>query len=111
MALIYYLSSAPVQADLPEIKHFDKVLHFIAYGVLGICYWLCLVAYKCKKSYSLAVLFSFIYGCSDEFHQSYIPGRTPDVFDIVADTSGALVCVFVANCLYLYYLKRNGLSS
>ena len=30
-----------------------------------------------------------LFGASDEFHQSFVPGRDTDVFDWVADTLGA----------------------
>jgi VanZ family protein len=36
------------------------------------------------------VLFCIIYGISDEFHQSFIPGRFPNIWDVLADGLGAL---------------------
>jgi VanZ family protein len=38
-----------------------------------------------------AVLISTLYGVSDEYHQLFVPGRTFDVFDIVADAIGSTV--------------------
>ncbi len=35
------------------------------------------------------------YGASDEFHQSFVPGRTPAVDDVIADALGAGVAVAV----------------
>lgn len=40
------------------------------------------------------------YGVSDEFHQSFVPGRTPDVADWMADMAGAFAGV------WLYRLSR-----
>ncbi|MCO4783687.1 MAG: VanZ family protein [Candidatus Cloacimonetes bacterium] len=111
MTLIFNLSSGPVGVELPTIDHLDKILHFFAYGFLAICYWIALITYKVKKNYPIAVGLTFLFGCSDEFHQSFIPSRTPELLDIVADTCGAVVCVFVVNCLYLSYLKRNSTSA
>jgi VanZ family protein len=34
-----------------------------------------------------------VYGASDEFHQRFVPGRTADVLDWLADSLGA--CAFV----------------
>lgn len=31
-----------------------------------------------------------VYGASDEYHQSFIPGRAPQVIDVLADFAGAL---------------------
>jgi len=39
----------------------------------------------------LAVIIASLYGASDEFHQIFTPGRTPDVFDWLTDTAGAFV--------------------
>jgi VanZ family protein len=41
------------------------------------------------------VAFCVAYGVSDEFHQSFVPGRTPDVADIYADAAGAIAAVAV----------------
>ena len=42
-----------------------------------------------------AVALSALYGASDEFHQWFVPGRTADVYDWLADCSGAAVGVAV----------------
>ena len=46
-----------------------------------------------------AGLIATLYGISDEMHQSFTPGRSPDAFDVIADavgaTLGALVCVAI----------------
>ena len=45
---------------------------------------------------ALAVAFSFLYACLDEFHQLFVDGRCGQPFDVAVDTSGALVAVAVA---------------
>jgi VanZ family protein len=40
-----------------------------------------------------ALLAASLFGVTDEWHQAYVPGRAPDVFDWVADTWGAAVAV------------------
>ena len=37
-----------------------------------------------------AMLIAVAYGVSDEVHQSYVPGRVADVYDIATDAIGAL---------------------
>jgi VanZ family protein len=39
------------------------------------------------------VLLVIVYGASDEFHQYFVPGRQADVFDLMADSLGAVVLV------------------
>jgi VanZ family protein len=51
----------------------------------------------------LAVAIVSLYGVSDEVHQAFVPGRNADVFDWVADTTGALVA---AGVIHLYTSRR-----
>lgn len=39
------------------------------------------------------VVLAGLYGLTDEFHQRYVPGRTPDLRDVLADVIGAGVVV------------------
>lgn len=44
-----------------------------------------------------AVLIAAVYASTDEFHQIFVPGRTPSIHDVMIDTCGALLaqcCVF-----------------
>jgi VanZ family protein len=38
---------------------------------------------------ALGALFTIAFGMSDEFHQRFTPGRSPDLLDVLADTIGA----------------------
>lgn len=102
MGTIFFLSHQPgdtiVLLDVPNI---DKLLHSLVYGVLAAS-TLYAVPERIVRQYPwrtgvLVVLFCLAYGLSDEFHQSFIPGRFPSVWDIAADTMGAIVVV----CLWL----------
>ena len=37
----------------------------------------------------LTIVCATVYGISDEFHQWFVPGRTADVHDVMADAIGA----------------------
>jgi VanZ family protein len=41
----------------------------------------------------LAMLITAGYGASDELHQWFVPGRTADVFDWLADATGGTIAV------------------
>src|SRR5215212_11635254 len=43
-----------------------------------------------------AIVLATTYGVSDEWHQSFVPGRSPDRYDVVADCVGATVGVALA---------------
>lgn len=99
MATIFFLSHLPGN-DLPAtINGLDKIAHAIAYGTLAAsCLYGIHPAVKGKRSLGLAmavILFCFFYGLTDEFHQSFSPGRSPSWLDIVADTGGAALTVLV----------------
>lgn len=63
----------------------DKVGHAAAYTVLGA-----LLTLATGRVW-VAVLVSALFGVSDEIHQYFVPGRTAEVLDVVADAAGALV--------------------
>ncbi len=88
MAVIFFLSNQP-DIPLPQTVSFqDKILHFIAYAVLAVT-----ILWTRQSSSPVTclkvVVFCLFYGISDEFHQSFIPGRTPSVYDVAADGAGA----------------------
>ena len=48
------------------------------------------------RSAGLALLIAATYASTDEFHQSFIPSRTPSIYDVMIDTSGAFAAVTAA---------------
>ena len=94
MGLIFSLSG--VSGDnipLPDVVNLDKVLHAGVYGVLAVTAFFSLPEHRYRarpwKMSLLVVLFCFLYGVSDEFHQSFVPNRCPSVLDLLADAGGA----------------------
>jgi VanZ family protein len=49
-----------------------------------------------------AFVLSVLYGVADEVHQMYVPERTADLYDVVADGTGALLFVL----LYWWRFRR-----
>jgi len=101
MGIIFLLSHTPGN-NLPSLGHnLDKVCHAIAYGTLAASILYALPSTNGKKSFSLlgpgVIFICFLYGLTDEFHQSFIPGRSPSWLDIAADTTGAALVVFIRN--------------
>ena len=75
-----------------------KTAHFTVYTLLGI--WLMNEANTFditkKKKWIICLLFGFLYAASDEFHQSFVGGRSQEIRDILIDTSGiAFGCLLV----------------
>jgi VanZ family protein len=91
--VIFYLSSRPTLPAEPRIPHFDKVAHFGAYALLGA-----LLAFATDRSrvpLAVAIVLGVMYGASDEVHQMFVPGRSPDVLDWAADAAGVLTACFL----------------
>jgi VanZ family protein len=93
-AVIFVLSAQP-GSRVPG--RWSTELHMAVYAVLGALVWLALGGRNAGwKGFVTAVLIASLYGASDEFHQSFVPTRTPDVADWAADTLGAAIGVSVA---------------
>ena len=108
MGTIFFLShKAGDEIDLPAFAHSDLVAHMIAYATLGatvVYAWGAVFKRRNPlKVVIYSVLFCLLYGISDEFHQSFVPGRYVSGMDVLADTVGALlVCT-----TWLLYSKKS----
>lgn len=97
MATIFLLSHTPGEQLPHSVEGWDKILHTIAYTGLGLAALFALrrnFIRRPRLTSLLVVLFCLCYGISDEFHQSFIPGRSPSLADIAADVTGGLLAVF-----------------
>ncbi|OIK13167.1 hypothetical protein BIV60_14555 [Bacillus sp. MUM 116] len=74
-----------------------KASHLSAFGILAF------LLYKVMGSYRFAWLVAFLYAMTDEWHQSFMPGRMASVKDVLIDGSGALIFLFLT---YLVRRKR-----
>ena len=94
MALLFYLSHQPGLQTPMLFPGQDKFLHAAVYAVLGV---LLLAAQPrqaqgySRQQVGISVLIASLYGLSDEIHQYFVPGRSSEVLDWVADTVGALI--------------------
>lgn len=95
---IFVLSHQP---QLPQIYLFttleDKIQHFIAFFCLSSCIQLYLLSLEKRLKYIiiLTIILGSLYGASDEFHQSFIDGRSVEVLDWVADTIGSIASLSI----------------
>jgi VanZ family protein len=93
---IFWLSD---QSKLPMPMVFelqDKLHHFIAYFVMGILAWRSFRYFVTPPVLAIiSVAFCSLYGISDEWHQSFVVGRTSETLDWVADTLGAAVAMLL----------------
>jgi VanZ family protein len=94
MATIFLVSSRPA----PEIlRRFyfdfqDKLLHATAYLALAVAFFRAFLLHGWRFSVKMAIaaaVCAAVYGAVDEWHQSYVPSRTSDIGDWLADAAGA----------------------
>ena len=92
--VIAILTSVPPGAGVPlPGEGPDKALHLLVYAVLA--FLLCL-AFRASgrptaRAAVLALAIAAAYGIVDEWHQELIPGRNPDLADVLADAVGGVL--------------------
>jgi VanZ family protein len=89
MVLIFVVSSQPRLGAAGRIP--DWITHGTAYGTLAVLTSRAIGANLARKTFPavLVVLACTLYGISDEIHQSFVPGRDCDPWDVVKDLCGA----------------------
>jgi VanZ family protein len=99
--VIYTLSSLPGSAfPIITIPYSDKIVHIVIFfifcalidrAIMHQTAFPRLVNFHLYLSLAVVIL----YGFGDEFHQSFIPGRTADLFDATADVVGGCLYIFL----------------
>jgi VanZ family protein len=108
MVLIFVLSSIP-GTSLPQVEiwNADKAAHAFVFCVF---FWLLQKslgsqtrnAYLRRNRLFFAFLIVVGYAALDEIHQGYVPGRSKDVFDFIADVFGGGVCALILMLVQLF---------
>ena len=91
--VIFFGSSLPpTMATASHWSDFTlkKMLHFAEYAILYLLLWR-----ATRGNWRVSLLLCALYAVSDEFHQSFTPGREPTVRDVLIDTGGASGAGFV----------------
>lgn len=96
MGIIFFASHQPA-TDLPSFGLWDvsvkKAGHFLGYAVLALGALRAVL--DGKRPYLTAITIAFLYALTDEFHQTFIPGRTGTLMDVAIDMSGAFTCLWL----------------
>ncbi|APC38666.1 VanZ family protein [Clostridium estertheticum] len=82
-----------------------KASHFTEYFILYMLIYRAMNKGKKidMKIFIASILIVFLYACSDEFHQSFVPGRGPALRDVMVDTCGGLTAFLF---IYIVTLKK-----
>ena len=86
-----------------------KLAHFSLYFILSILFMVFFMSFnKFNLRYVIliSIIFCFIYACSDEYHQTFINGRTGQFIDVIIDTIGASVGSIIYSIGYKRLTKK-----
>jgi len=102
MLVIFLVSNTP-STELPDYGFWDMLVkkggHMVGYGLLAGAYWYGL-GFDRKKGW-LAWLLAVLYAATDEFHQSFTPGRHPSYIDVLLfDGGGAALALSLISLFF-----------
>lgn len=83
-----------------------KTAHFTEYFILGLLVYGLFEIYSIPKPIIYAIIFCFLYACSDEFHQLFSDGRSAKILDVAIDTSGSILSIGIFSIIRTK-LKKN----
>jgi VanZ family protein len=98
MGIIFWFSSQPSDQFINfglldwAVK---KIGHVIGYGLLALSFWFGF-DFQSNRRWATWCL-ALVYAITDEFHQSFVPGRHPSIWDVVIfDQLGILIGLWIA---------------
>jgi len=98
------LTSWPSPPEVPvvsEIPNFDKLVHGVLYGVLGFLLYFAIgwrgePRFSWMRAATIGALIA-VWGTIDEIHQYWIPGRSMEAADALADTTAGFLGALIAS--------------
>ena len=90
LSLTWFSPISLTSSDI--ISEYDKVLHILEYAILGYLFANILNENQILLGVIVKTgIFIIFFASFDEFLQSFVPGRFPDILDGVADLFGGLL--------------------
>lgn len=88
------MPTSAVEKSLPLA---DKAVHIFLFGILS---WLIIWAIKdssklIRYGHRISFLISFIFAIIGEYYQAFVPGRRPDMFDLLAGVAGICMAIMI----------------
>ena len=103
MGLIFFLSaqtSDPIDRAWWDVL-LRKLAHFTEYAVLTVLWWRALRGLGARFPLLTAMAISLAYAATDEFHQTFVDGRTGTPVDVLIDAAGIAVAATIIAVLEL----------
>jgi VanZ family protein len=107
--LIIFIQSSFPAIELPKVEVIsaDKIVHMGVFGLLTMLCYISLIHIEKPNMFSAkplmwSAIICILYGASDEIHQYFVPNRSSEVQDWLADVLGVIIAVLVIK----YFLKN-----
>ncbi len=108
-AIVQTVQAWGVSADTDLLTFLvRKSAHITAYFIFGILAFNVFRLYKwpLRKTMLISMGTVLLYAISDEFHQYFVPGRSPEVRDVLIDTIAGVVGVLVFVAIFMWTQRR-----
>jgi VanZ family protein len=94
--MLHAILPSSISPGLFEMIHYAvrKASHVVEYAIFGALLFRAVRGDRTGWSWRWAlgaVIIAGMYAMTDEWHQSFVPTRTPSVWDVLIDTTGATV--------------------
>jgi VanZ family protein len=98
--MIFFLSSlSQFPMAVPSVRGLDKMAHFAEFYLFGCLIYRWLGSFNheiIRKTISpVTILMGILYGLSDEWHQSFVPGRDATLWDVLFDALGVTAAAII----------------
>lgn len=77
------------------VKPVRKFAHFIIYFILGMLVYNYIRIYGYKNTFLISLFICIGYACIDEIHQIFVDGRSGELLDVINDSMGSLIGIFL----------------
>lgn len=105
MVIIFYFSHQTGQesSKMSSVLLVRKIAHITEYAVLAFFIYAHISSYgKIKRQILIAIILTVMYAASDEYHQTFIAGRSGNITDVLIDGIGV-----VTGTLISYSIKKS----
>lgn len=100
LSIAIIVASSREQAPMPDLGFTwqDKLFHFLAFTGYGLAVIRAVVASAAlsRRYVAIVIVLGAVFAASDEVHQMYVPGRSAEISDWLADMAGMLAAVGIS---------------
>ena len=89
-----------------DVRKYAHVFEYFCLGVTSCLFYNELILNRFNSALLSSGL-SFVYACSDEWHQTFVPGRSGQISDVFVDFTGIIIGVLTVTLLCVAIKNKN----